>query len=246
MNKFTVAFLWMISIITGAYSQQFDTSILKNGNTWVYKSQSSGGGGIGVIEPFTYSGTIKFTLDSLEKSGDTLKFKVTREDTGSRTSDWWGPSNPHSISTTQYALYNNSIIPSVPLFASEQNFSGTETKSIYRGDTLLYRTTPPDNFNNCAPRKSTNLEGVGRTEDSYSFHCGHTYGSEIYRLIEHNGSTYSADSVLLLTTTAVNPISIKIIPASTGIRLQKNQIIFSNKKGVYDLKGQKASMPTKR
>jgi hypothetical protein len=227
---------------TSAQTQIVDTSILKNGNTWLYSRQESGGGGLGANEAFTYSGTVKFTLDSVELAGDTLKFRVTQEDTGARTSNWYGATNPHTLSTTRYALRNNTFSPNVPLFASGQAFSGSESKAVYRGDTVLFRTTPPDNFNNCAPRRSTNLEGVGRTEDTYSYQCGHTYGSQNFRLKEYNGVAYSPESLTVVTATAIRPGFKKLTATSAGMRLQKNQVIFSDEKSLYDLRGQR--MPT--
>ena len=241
MKKFTAILIGFGSLFTGVQAQAvLDTSILKNGNTWLYsrrnESRSAGqltgpsyAGGLG------FSGTVRFTIDSLMKVQDTLKFKVIRRDVGQYL-EWAGGSNPNvdTIQTTRFTFRNGTYSPSTPFFVDEQSFSDTDIRKVFRGDTVRMKSR---NASGCSGYNYVNIQKIGRiTNSETSAGCGNTSGQNSYQLKEFNGWVYSSDSI---TPVGIRPFVKQLGSNKAQVPLlRKHQVLLEKQGRAFDLKGQ--------
>lgn len=241
MDKLTNTLVYLAIIVTGIHAQAIDTSILKNGNTWLY-SRTEENRSAGQLQD-GFSGTMRFTIDSLVRVQDTVKFKVIRRDVGQYLI-WvvgWDPA-VDTTTATWFTFRNGGYSPSVPFFAVEQSFSDTGRMFVFRGDTVHRKSR---NAGGCAGYNYINVEKLGRVTQSQTWGgCGNTSGQNSYQLHEFNGWAYTSDSI--------SPVGIRsfvkhVGAGKAGVSLTKKyRVLLERNDRVYDLKGQKAAMPIKR
>jgi hypothetical protein len=211
--------------ITGA--QQYDASIIQNGNTWTYfqSSFSNGSGG-----SFADSGTVKFTVDSVAAVGDTLKFSVTREANGT---------SGQSTQTARYFFANNAFSVSLP-FAETQFFYVTDAVATYKGE-INGRYRFSSSSSTCSASSTENLQHLGQIRSNYSYTCGNNRSSSSRRLLEFNGKSYEEGKITILQPAALNP-AIKRKETATSIYVNQG-ILFAGEKGMFNMRGQRVALP---
>jgi|GEM_PF-4612958 len=227
--------LGLTAFASGVANAQIDTSILKSGNTWVYERREENRNAGSIQSGFT--GTIRLTIDSLAVVGDTVKFRVTRRDSGQALVVAVG-TDPTSITTqtTLYAFHAGAYSPSVPLFATSHTFAPNSFAMVeYGGDTVRYKHLTTGG--GCLNAAIINLEGVGLVEDSETWGgCGNTSGVDRYLLMSWNGRTFTRDSV--------HAVALRALPARKTatvhrLRLDGYRPRVDHRGASFDLKGQR-------
>ena len=251
-----IAFVGIMSGGAGA-AAQIDTSILKQGNTWVYE-YTTGNYNSNSFPRYSTEGTRIFRLDSLKVFGDTTKFWVNMSDTGTASETYTiNPSNPDpndvtrltsSSQTTAYTFIHGAYSPSTPFFAINQTFSHivdsvnegpwqantikVEKRVAVDEDTLAYKTYAE--FYSCRYASSANLQSIGSTQQSSSLACGHTRESWSYVLASFNGKPFGSDSLIPVSIHRPMVANRKAVPRlSQG----KNKVLFEKNGVIYDGRG---------
>jgi hypothetical protein len=213
------------------HAEEWDTGLLKEGNTWLYEHTSQRYIHHGTWQKF--DGTVRFTITSVSAVPGAINFTVAQE-----TDDFYeGPRN-YSF---HLAGEESAFSPQVPIFMEGQRFTDTSARALYRGDTVRTRT---DSFARCNASLplNINVETVGRVSHGW----GGCYGMlevSTYRLLAFNGEPYSLDS-----TAPVSLAGALRAPArSQGTRsaLHGNNILIEHAGFRYDLKGQKVRAPAR-
>ncbi len=216
-----------------------DTSILKSGNTWVYSYQMEHRNPT-VASGFT--GLARFTIVSLEQIQDTVRFTVSRRDSGQLLV--WAVGQSPAVDTTYSSTFNfrgGTYTPTVPLFAMEQTFSDSDQNVVYRGDTVRAKSfnTSWDFGMPCIEQQTANIQGIGRVTDrTIRNPCGITSGHTNYQLIRYNGVPYGADSVYAVSIRAALRHGFTRTQTSS---LRKNSVVFDAQGVLFDAKGRKAA-----
>jgi hypothetical protein len=230
------------TLACGAQVTLYDTSILKAGNTWVYERDQEEVAAGQVWGGF--SGTVTFTLDSVRATGDSILFRVIRQDSlrdkiATRDSS---DSMVHRVKmtrdTTRY-VFKGGFSPSVPFFAEGQMFSAGDAKSVYHGDTVRTRESTPSPPMACLTTQTKNVETIGRTRyvDRKSVGCGIYSWTYQWTLVQFAGQPFSGTDLI--------PVSIRAGYAASrqglkkGLRHDGRGIWIEQQNACFDLKGQR-------
>jgi hypothetical protein len=238
MRHLPTILLCITTAISCATAQEIDTSILKNGNTWLYNRHEENRNTGTITDGF--DGTTRFTIDSVVKIQDTVKFRVTRRDVGQYLV--WVVGQDPSVDTTQatrFTYRNGTYSPSVPFFAVDQSFSDTARKVVYRGDTLRSRNRVNSTVGGiaCIRYNYVNIEKIGRVTNMDEYGpCGITSGQVSYQLKEFNGQAYASDSAHALAIVRPRQPLPKAKPALSFVG---SRVLFDQGGRVYDARGQK-------
>jgi hypothetical protein len=238
------------ALAAGAQTAAYDTSLLKEGNTWTY-SVSEERWSMTFGQETDYKGISRFTIDSLEFSADSVRFRVTHTDSGTGF-DWmqdtlisngdtlfparWGAVSRFSTSRSRFTFRNNAYSPHTPFPFVGQAFTPHAARALYQGDTVFRNQV---SVTGCTPSAKENLQGVGRIRDEYAYHCSpHTRGHAFIRLISFNGVGYDASDVTPVALSAAiaraaGARAARLTLRSGGVRLEKNGRLF-------DLQGKSA------
>jgi Flp pilus assembly protein TadG len=242
-NMATVARI-LLGVLAGALAVSaqtavYDTSILREGNTWTYvRGESTPEFG----ENTTYEGMMTLRIDSLSIAGDSVTFTVTRDDTGKTTLESAPPGWPlvsysRTTSATRHVFRGNAFTPSVPLFMEGQAFTDTSPRVVYGGDTLRQAKYQSPEYASCAPTSWENLEGIGRIRYSYAYACGNTHGGSGYTLTSFNSVPYQASQVFPVALTA--SLARKLPNGAARVLLHRGRVTYERDGRLFDLKGQR-------
>jgi hypothetical protein len=229
------AMKWVLAAALAASAQTaaYDTSILKDGNTWTYKRHKSSNQAI----EDSFNGITRFTIDSLSVSADTLAFRVLRKDSLFYNPNPVGQPNPQiTFDTTRYAYRAGTFFPAVPFFAAGTIFSASSARVVYQGDTLRMNQ---DTGNGCLRWNYTSVETIGRTlHSSGNGGCGNTLRSDSYTLTVFNGVAYNASMLSPVSLSA--SLARRLPDGAARILLQRGSVMFDREGKAFDLRGQRA------
>jgi hypothetical protein len=256
LHGFFITILGVGAVFAQTSISWVDTSIIKNGNTWVYSRQETSSSRNGTT---TYQGTTTFTLSGVTTSGGMLTFSVSQTDAGTTTSTVAElyfdpdlqtyvyrtppPTSSSSSSSTAYAFANNIFSPSTPFFAKGQSFSDTNGRVVYRGDTLRKVSVSSTLSGNGV--SSENIERIGRVSERTNAGGGLSSAGSSYRLLSFNGQAYDPDNVQVVSILGLGS---RAKQKNLGPILQSDgrRVLLQNNGRFYDLRGGRSHMPTTR
>lgn len=235
-------FLFCGEMTATAQTAVYDTSLLRNGNTWVYSRDWEDLLTGNIYEG--YSGTTRFAIDSVARLGDTLRFRVIHRDSlrsklPRGNPDSMNYSYTYAVDTVLYTLTPQGIQPGVPFFMENQIFSDTDRRVVYKGDTVRYRETSSGAVGICIWSGSRNVETVGRTyqNNGHGF-CGVTSASNTWTLVEFKGATYAHGDLMPVSLAARAPAKgMRAGPAKLLVR--EGALSYERGGEVFDLKGKR-------
>jgi hypothetical protein len=237
-----------LAVMAGAQTATYDTSILKNGNTWVYERDESEVAAGQVWGGF--SGTVAFTLDSVRAAGDSILFRVIRSDSlrdkiATRdTSDSLVHRVRMTRDTARYA-FKGGFSPSVPFFAQGQMFAAGDARVVYKGDTLRTRKSPPPSGGSCLSTQTENLETFGLTSyvDSRFAGCGIYSWTHRWTLMRFGNSPFPETPIVPVSLGA--PFNSSWRAAGRPLRQDRGGIWIEGKAERFDLRGRGSALPAK-